>query len=302
MTYSIIARDAKTGHLGVAVQSRWFSVGSIVSWAEPGVGAVATQSFAEVTYGPHGLERMRRGGAAPDVLAELLEGDDHPEGRQVALVDARGRVGIHTGAKCVEAAGHVAGDGVACQANMMERDTVWGAMLDAFSSAEGVLADRLMAALRAAEREGGDMRGRQSAALLVVGGVRGDRPWARLVDLRVDDHLDPVGELARLLRTHRAFEAMDEGDERLLGGDSAGAVEAYAAAGAILPDEDQIMFWRAATLAAAGRMDEARELADRARDAHPAWAPFLRRAAAAGVVPDDPAFLDGLMPLKPGSA
>jgi uncharacterized Ntn-hydrolase superfamily protein len=300
MTYSIVARDPATGQLGVAVQSRWFSVGSIVSWAEPGVGAVATQSFAEVTYGPEGLALMGDGVPAPAALAALVERDEHPEGRQVAMVDAAGRVEVHTGSTCVEAAGHVVGDGVACQANMMERDTVWGAMLQAYSSTAGDLADRLVASLRAAEREGGDMRGRQSAALVVVGAERGDRPWARVVDLRVEDHPDPVGELDRLLTVQRAFAAMDEGDERLLVGDPAGAVDAYARAGELLPGEDQIMFWRAATLAAVGRMDEARELAGRARRAHPKWAPFLRRAAAAGVVPDDRSVLDTLLPLDPG--
>jgi uncharacterized Ntn-hydrolase superfamily protein len=298
MTYSIVARDPGTGQLGVAVQSRWFSVGSVVSWAEPGVGAVATQSFAEVTYGPHGLDRMREGATASEALAELVGRDEHPEGRQVAMVDADGGTAVHTGPACVQAAGHLIGDGVSCQANMMERDTVWGAMLDAHGSGEGDLTDRLVAALRAAEREGGDMRGRQSASLLVVGGKRGDRPWERLVDLRVEDHLDPVGELERLLVVHRAFDYMNRGDQHAMVGDLARAAEEYDRAGSLLPDEDQVMFWRALTLAAVGRTDEAGELARRATAAQPKWPAFLRRVAASGLVPDDPALLDGLMPLE----
>lgn len=298
MTYSIVARDPNTGELGVAVQSRWFSVGSVVPWAEPGVGAVATQSFAEITYGPHGLDLMREGASAQEALDTLMARDQHPEGRQVAIVDDRGRVAVHTGSKCVEAAGHVVGDGVSCQANMMERDTVWGAMLDTYGSARGDLPDRLMAAMRAAEGEGGDMRGRQSASLLIVGGERAGRPWERKIDLRVEDHQDPVTELDRLLVMHRAFHLMDEGDQHALEGDIARAAESYAGAGELLPDEDQVMFWRALTLAAGGKMDEAISLANAARQRHPAWASFLRRVAAAGVIPDEPELLEELMPLE----
>ena len=164
MTYSIVARDPESGRLGVAVQSHWFSVGSVVSWAEAGVGAVATQSFAERSYGPLGLELMRRGRSAPDALQTLLHADAEREARQVAFVDANGDVGVHSGDACIREFGHVAGEGFSVQANLMERDTVWGAMADAYRTADGDLADRMLAALTAAQAEGGDIRGTQSAA------------------------------------------------------------------------------------------------------------------------------------------
>ncbi len=170
MTYSIVVRDPRTGRFGVAVQTRYFSVGSVVPWAEPGVGAVATQSFTEISYGPRGLELMRAGASSLEALETLLAEDDGRDLRQVAMVDANGSVAVHTGARCVQAAGHAIGDGFSAQANMMERDTVWDAMVAAYAAAGGDLGERLMAALRAAEAEGGDMRGRQSAAMLVVEG------------------------------------------------------------------------------------------------------------------------------------
>ncbi|MBA3235448.1 MAG: DUF1028 domain-containing protein, partial [Chloroflexi bacterium] len=186
MTYSIVARDPATGELGVAVQTRWPFVGETVPWAEPGVGAVATQSFAEKRYGPLGLERMRAGASAPDALAALLAEDDDREVRQIGMVDGQGRSASFTGSRCVFAAGQITSDGVAIQANMMERPTVWPAIADAFGRASGDLADRLVTALRAAESEGGDVRGRQSAALVVV---PADGPaWARRFEVRVDDH------------------------------------------------------------------------------------------------------------------
>src|SRR5262249_32584870 len=209
MTFSIVARDPATGEFGVAVQTRYFGVGSVVPWAEPGVGAVATQSFAEVSYGPQGLALMRDGIPAARAL-DRLRGEDAGEAtRQVAMVDADGGVAVFTGTSCVAEAGSETGDAVTAQANMMERATVWGAMVRAYGGSGGDLAERLMAALRAAEGEGGDMRGRQSAALLVVPG-EGD-PWARRFDIRVDDHTDPVGELDRLLVLGRAYEHVSRG-------------------------------------------------------------------------------------------
>ena len=207
MTYSIVARDPRTGELGVAVQSRWPSVGAGVAWAEPGVGAVATQSFTEISYGPLGLEAMRAGTPAHDALADLLAEDSRAAVRQVGMVDAIGRSAAHTGDRCVEAAGHVTSENLSIQANMMERPTVWPAMAEAYRSTDGDLADRLLAALRAAEAEGGDVRGRQSSALLVVP-ASGPR-WATRFDLRVDDDRAPLDELARLLHLSRAYEAFD---------------------------------------------------------------------------------------------
>lgn len=299
MTYSIVARDPESGELGVAVQTDWFAVGSIVTWAEPGVGAVATQSFAEVSYGPLGLDLMRGGKSAPDALRALLAGDAGEAQRQVAMVDATGQVAAHTGSTCVEAAGSAAGAGVSAQANMMERDTVWGAMLDAFDTAEGPLAERLVGALRAAEGEGGDMRGRQSTALLVVSGDRSLPRWSTLVDLRVDDHVDPVTEMERLLRLHRAYEHMERGSELLESGDFPAGAKEHAAALALAPEDDQIVFWSGLAMAGAGDMDRAKPLLEEARVANPRWAAYLRRFAATGRFPNDPALMDALFPLKP---
>jgi len=230
-TYSIVARDAKTGELGVAVQSHWFSVGPTVAWAEAGVGAVATQSFVKVDYGPLGLDAMRGGKAPADALHALLEQDPGREVRQVAFVDAGGRVAAHTGAKCIPGAGHLTGKGYSVQANLMLTDEVPGAMAEAFEKAEGPLAERMLAALLAAQRAGGDIRGKQSAALLVVRAEPSNEPWNdRIVDLRVEDHPHPVAELERLLRLHRAYELMNEGDEAMAGGEMERALAGYAAA------------------------------------------------------------------------
>ncbi len=200
MTYSIVARDPETGNLGVAVQSHWFSVGTVVTWAESGVGAIATQAFAEPAYGPRGLALMRLGVDPATALAALTGADPDRSRRQVALVDTGGRVAVHTGYQCIEAAGHVTAEGVSCQANMMRGPSVWPAMLEAYHESRGDLADRLMAALDAAEAAGGDLRGRQSAAMLVVNATSSGQPWRdRIVDLRVDDAADPLSELRRLL-------------------------------------------------------------------------------------------------------
>jgi uncharacterized Ntn-hydrolase superfamily protein len=206
MTYSIIARDPDSGAVGVAVQSFYFSVGAVVPWAEAGVGAVATQSFVDPSYGPLGLELMRRGKSAPDALQALVALDPGAAYRQVAMIDMRGRVAVHTGERCLEAAGHCVGEHVAAQANLMARETVWGAMIEAFTRAEGDLATRFLAALDAAEREGGDRRGKQSAAMLIVRAQPTGKLWLdRVVDLRVEDHAEPVDELRRLLVLHRQY-------------------------------------------------------------------------------------------------
>jgi uncharacterized Ntn-hydrolase superfamily protein len=298
VTYSIVARDADTGELGVAVQTRYFNVGSVVPWAEPGTGAVATQSFTEVSYGPRGLALMRDGASATEAL-DRLRGEDAGEAlRQVAMVDARGGVAAFTGDRCVAEAGDVADTGVSVQANMMERPTVWGAMLDAFRSAEGDLAERLLAALRAAEAEGGDMRGRQSAALLVVPAT-GD-PWTRRFDLRVGDHPDPVGELGRLLVLARAYRHADRGLDLSGAGSFPQAVEEFDRAVELAPDDDQLAFWRATMLTPAGRPLDARAELDRIRRIEPRWGRYLWRTAAAGFGPNDPDYLNALAPLEPG--
>src|SRR5256886_1660856 len=213
MTYSIVARDGETGELGVAVQSHYFQVGPVVPWALAGVGAVATQSMVNVSFGPLGLDYMGAGYSAQQALKALLAGDAQPEVRQVALVDATGNVAAHTGARCIPAAGHRTGDGLSCQANLMEKDSVWDAMYEAYVSDQGDLAERLLAALDAAEADGGDIRGRQSAALLVVP-AEGEA-WRTRFDVRVDDHVEPLRELRRLLTLARAYELAERADAAL---------------------------------------------------------------------------------------
>jgi uncharacterized Ntn-hydrolase superfamily protein len=285
MTYSIVARDAVTGELGVAVQSHWFSVGTVVTWAEAGVGAVATQSFAEPAYGPRGLALMREGTDPDTALAALVSADAERERRQVAFVDARGRVAVHTGRQCIEAAGHATGDGVSVQANMMRGPGVWPAMLHAYETGSGDLADRLLAALEAAEAAGGDVRGRQSAAMLIVTATSSSQSWQdRVVDLRVDDSPDPLGELRRLLSVHRGYRQMEIAEQREVAGDMDGSLEAYQQARSRLAGNDEAAFWSAILLADAGRVDEARSMFDDIASREPGWRDLLRRLPAAGML------------------
>ena len=295
-TYSIVARDADTGEMGVAVQSHWFSVGSIVSWAEPGVGAVATQSFVDPAYGPRGLALMRSGKAAPDALQSLLATDVFENVRQVAMIDAHGNLSNHTGADAITEYCDLVGDNYAVQANMMWKPTVCTAMSKAFESTAGDLAERLMAALEAAEGEGGDIRGKQSAALLVVNGDISEPAWAgREFDLRIEDHPDPIREMRRLLTMARAYRLMNEGDEHMTNGDIEAAVVAYSGAEALVPDSHEMIFWHGATLAAAGEVDEALPLFEKAFSMWPRWRDLVQRLPAAGLLPDDPALMERIL-------
>ena len=300
-TYSIVARDPATGELGVAVQSHWFGVGAIVAFAEAGVGAVATQSFVDPSYGPLGLELMRAGRTAPEALAGLLEADPHPDVRQVAMIDDAGRVAAHTGENAIIAAGHQVGDGYSVQANLMEHETVWPAMARAFESAEGDLAERLMAALEAAQAEGGDIRGRQSAALLVVSGTSTGRPWVdRLFDLRIEDHPEPLIELRRLLQLARAYREMNAGDEAMTVSEVDRAVAHYDGAATMVPESAEMVYWAGVTLASVGRVDDALSRLERAYAADPRWAVLTARLPAAGLLPDDPALLARLLSVPGG--
>lgn len=291
-TYSIVARDAETGALGVAVQSHWFSVGSVVSWAEAGVGAVATQSFVEVSYGPLGLELMRSGKTASEALAALLAVDEHADVRQVAMVDRHGNVAVHTGGNCIAEAGQVTGDGYSVQANMMMQDTVPRAMAAAYEAAEGDLAARLLAALEAAQGEGGDIRGRQSAAILVVPGTSDGAPWReREVDLRVEDHAQPVVELQRLVALQRVYDHMNHGDELFAGGDIEGALGAYATAAQLAPESLEVRYWQAVTLVGAGKTEDALPIFRQVFAEGPHWLELTRRLPAAGLLPADDALL-----------
>ena len=281
MTYSIVARDAKTGEFGVAVQSHYFQVGPTVPWALSGVGAVATQSRVNVSYGPLGLEYLRAGYTAEQTLNALTSGDSQPEIRQCAIVDAAGNVAAHTGSKCIAAAGHQTGDGFSCQANLMERDTVWAAMAEAYTSTDAPLAERMMAALEAAEAEGGDIRGKQSAAMLVVSGKPTGRSWEdRVIDLRVEDAAEPLPELRRLLRIKRALQTVAEADRLALAGDKPGAANKRRQGLALAPEMIELRFWTGITTAEAGDIDGAIPLLAEVVRKDPRWLETMRRLVA----------------------
>ena len=273
MTYSVVARDPVTGELGVAVQSHYFGVGPVVPWLRPGVGAVATQASVDIGYGPRALDLLAAGKTAREALDELISADDHRHIRQVAVVDGEGNVATHTGERCIREAGHRTGDGWSVQANMMTNATVPDAMADAFEATfagENDLATRLLSALDAAEAEGGDIRGKQSAALVVVSGDATTPHWERVVDVRVDDSPEPLHELRRLVELRAAYRTFDV-DAPALGGNP------------------ELRFWQALGLATSqGRVDEARQILDRIYAADDRWRELLRRLPAAGNFPDDP--------------
>jgi uncharacterized Ntn-hydrolase superfamily protein len=291
MTYSIVARDPANGELGVAVQSHWFGVGPIVPWARPGVGAVATQANAEVAYGPRALQLLAAGATAREALDELVAADPHRASRQVAIVDARGAVAAHTGESCIAFAGDVQGEAVSCQANIMARPTVWPAMLHAYAAAAGDLTARLLAALDAAEAQGGDLRGRQSAAILVVPDT-GDT-WDTVVSLRVEDHPDPLAELARLAALHEAYQLAGRADECVAAGRHDEAAPLYVAAAQKAPDADELRFWAGLGAAHGGDMDGALGHLRAAIAVNPAWLELLRRLPAQDA-PAAPALLERL--------
>jgi uncharacterized Ntn-hydrolase superfamily protein len=298
-TYSIVARDSTTGEMGVAVQSHWFSVGPIVPWAEAGVGAVATQSLVDPAYGPLGLELMRMGRTAPEALKALVSTDSGAEVRQVAMVDAFGNVAAHTGSRAIHAAGHHVGAQYSVQANLMEKSTVWDAMAKAYEAADGDLADRMLAALEAAEKEGGDIRGQQSAAILIVTGSSTGRLWSdRIFDLRVEDHPDPIGEIRRLVHLQRVYLKLNEGDEWMARDDITRAMKAYLEATSIVPDSatnGEAPFWVGVTLADTDRSEEAIPYLRRAYRQDTRWAEVVRRLPASGLLPDDDTLIKRLL-------
>jgi uncharacterized Ntn-hydrolase superfamily protein len=285
MTYSIVARDDATGEFGVAVQSHYFQVSPAVPWCLAGVGAVATQSRVNLSYGPMGLELLQAGYTADQALKALTAVDPMADVRQWAVVDAAGNVAAHTGSRCIPAAGHRLGKGFSCQANLMERDTVWDAMAATFESTDAPLAERMMAALDAAEAEGGDIRGKQSAAMLVVTGKATGRPWDdRIIDLRVEDAAEPLLELRRLLRVKRAY--MVVGDARDIE-DSRKAAEMLQDALAIAPEMIEIRFMTGTMMAKAGDVDGGCVLIAEAVRKDRRWREMLHRLAAAEMMPDD---------------
>jgi uncharacterized Ntn-hydrolase superfamily protein len=301
-TFSIVARDPKTGEMGVAVQSHWFAVGSDVTWGEAGTGVVATQSIIDPGYGPKGLELMRAGVNAPDALARLIAADKEREVRQVAMLDAQGRVAAHTGKLCIAAAGQKVGSQYSAQANIMANDRVWPAMAAAFEKTQGDLAERLLAALDAAQAEGGDLRGRQSAAILVVAAKSTGRPWAggdRVFDLRVEDNPEPIKELRRLVRLQRAYTHANHGDDLVSQKKIDEALKEYAEAARLAPEIQELPFWQAMTLVTVGREAEAVPILKRVFAKEPWWADLIPRLPAAGQLPDDKALIARLVALRP---
>ncbi len=255
-TYSIVARDPETGEMGVAVQSHWFSVGSIVSWGEAGVGVVATQSFVNPAFGPDGLELLKSGMTASEVVDKLIAEDEGRDVRQLAIIDVNGNVKSYTGKNCIPGAGNIIGENYSVQANFMLNDKVPGAMSKAFEESTGPLAERLMAALFAAEKVGGDIRGKQSAAILVVKGKSTGKVWEdRLIDLRVEDDPYPLDKLDRLLKIHRAYGHMNAGDLAVEHGDMELAMKEYSAAEKMFPDNEEMKFWHATTLVNNGDLE-----------------------------------------------
>jgi uncharacterized Ntn-hydrolase superfamily protein len=275
VTYSIVARDPESGELGAAVQSHWFSVGSIVTWARPGVGAVATQSIAEPAYGPRLLDRLAGTEAPAEGLAAELAADELARFRQVAVVDGQGRVAVHTGDGCMPFAGHHEGPAFSTQANLMASERVWPAMAEAYEASDGPLARRLLAALDAGEAAGGDVRGRQSASLLVVP-AEGE-PWRVIVELRVEDDPDPLGELRRLLDLRDAYELADRADSLAGEGRHSDAAELYERAADAAPGSVELSFWAGLGIAAAGDLERGVERVRGAIAAHDGWRALLAR-------------------------
>ena len=299
-TFSIVARDSATGELGVAVQSHYFSVGPIVPWAEAGVGAVATQSLVLVDYGPNGLDLMRRGVPAPEALDSLVSADTARAGRQVAMLDAHGRVAAYTGPHCIPFAGQHVGAQYSVQANLMANDRVWPAMAAAYERAHGDLAERLLQALEAGQKAGGDVRGMQSAAIVVVRAQSSGKPWAdRLFDLRIEDSPQPIRELRRLVRLRRAYNEEDAGDNAISAKQPAEAMRHYEAAMKLAPDVVELQFWAAVSMFANGREAEAKPIFRRVFARERRWVPLVPRLAHVGLFPDDQAKIAAVQALAP---
>lgn len=326
-TYSIVARDPATGQIGVAVQSHWFSVGQIVPWAEAGVGAVATQSFVDPSYGKLGLDMMRAGKSAPDALRALLSGDASCQVRQVAMIDASGAVATYTGSRDIQAAGGIAGASqqpvviqcgegggtyavgkdFAVQANLMSNDKVWPAMAKAYAASKGDLAERLLAALDAAQSVGGDIRGKQSAALIVVSATSSGRAWQdRIFDLRVDDAPDPLAELRRLVQLQRAYNHMNAGDLAVEKKDNETALREYSEAERIAANTPgipvtrhaEMIYWHAVALVTMNRIDEALPLFSRAFQMQAGWRELTPRLVRSGLLPDDAKLIERIISVK----
>jgi uncharacterized Ntn-hydrolase superfamily protein len=294
-TYSIVCYDSATGQFGAAVQSHWFKVADVI-WAEPDVGVVATQSLADFSYGKLGLEMMKTGKTAQQALDGLKASDPNSDVRQVAMIDKFGNIATHTGENCIAMAGHRTGANYSVQANLMEKSTVWDAMAESFENTEGELADRMMAALEAAQAEGGDIRGKQSAAMLVVTGEPTGMPWVdKIIDLRVDDSPEPLKELRRLININRAYEYMNLGDEYFFKGEVEKAKEAYSKSAQLAPGNPEILFWQAVTMASAGEEDMAMPIFKQVFEIDEKWRILVPRLVDSGLLPDDPELIERIV-------
>jgi uncharacterized Ntn-hydrolase superfamily protein len=298
-TFSIVARDPETGEMGVAVQSHWFSVGSIVSWAEAGVGAIATQSFVNVSFGSRGLELLKEGKTAQEALKTLIDSDEGRDMRQLAIINAKGNVAAYTGKKCIPDAGHIVGDNFSVQANMMLNDKVWPAMEQAFKQSKGHLAERMVAALEAAQQAGGDIRGKQSAAILVVKGKSTGKVWEdRLIDLRVEDYPEPIKEIKRLLKVFRAYEHMNAGDLAIEKNDVQGALKSYGTAGEMFPDNLEMKYWHAVSLANVGMVNESLPIFKTIFEKDQNWKTLTQRLPGVGLLTVSDKDLKRILTLK----
>jgi uncharacterized Ntn-hydrolase superfamily protein len=285
-TFSIVARDANTGEMAVAVQSHWFSVGTVVAWGEAGVGVVATQSFVNKSFGPRGLTLLKSGKAPQEAVDILLSDDPGESVRQLAILDKTGRVATHTGKNCIAEASHRNGRDFSVQANMMLNDKVVPAMEAAwFNNAPLPLAERMIAVLKAAQDAGGDIRGKQSACLLVVKGEASEEPWNdRLIDLRVDDANEPIQEIERLLKVHRAYEHMNQGDLHAEHGDMKKAMEEYQAAMKMFPENLEMQYWTAITLASNEELTKASTMLQAIYKKDPNWRELTKRLPKVGLL------------------
>jgi uncharacterized Ntn-hydrolase superfamily protein len=301
-TFSIVARDPATGDLGVAVQSHYFSVGPVVPWAAAGVGAVATQSLVLVDYGPNGLELMKGGMSAQQALDSLLKADAHNEGRQVAMIDAKGTVAAYTGKNCIPDAGHKIGTNYSVQANLMSNATVWPAMAAAFEKAQGDLGERMLQALEAGQKAGGDIRGMQSAAILVVKAQSTGKPCKDWVyNLRVEDSPEPIKELRRLVRLQRAYILNTQGDDYIAEQKTAEAMKAYEESVKLAPEVVELQFWAALTMYTNGRESDGLKAFREVFSHERLWADLIPRLAQVGLFPNDPKKIEEVQRQKPRS-
>ena len=285
-TYSIVAKDANTGEMAVGVQSHWFSVGTLVSWGKSGVGVVATQSFVNPSYGPKGIELMENGVSAEEALKNLTDKDEGRDFRQAAMLDVNGSVNAFTGEKCIESAGHFVGENFSVQANMMLNDEVIPAMKKAFQDNSNLpLAERIIKVFEAAESVGGDIRGKQSAALIVVGAEKTSNVWEdKKIDLRVDDSSNPIKEIKRLLKVHRAYDHMNKGDLAIEENDMDKALSEYGKAQVLFPENHEMSFWKAIALLNNGKKEAARPILKKVFKENPNWKKLIYRLPKSGLI------------------